>query len=129
MTQLQTIFATLLAAIRAFFTINRPVGTWQAPKAVYSLNSLYAENTFAALQHIPANDVKPDAWVNFVPGPKAWQAPSMSYPVDCNRRCRLASLLKQTADAHHVYEQSLGHKDADWPTWYAAYMTRNGGAL
>jgi hypothetical protein len=36
----------------------------------------------------------------------------------------LAQLLRETAQAHHVYEQSLGHPDKEWPQWYAEYMIR-----
>lgn len=37
-------------------------------------------------------------------------------------RDRLAELLKEAADAHHVYEQERGEKDEDWHTWYAVYV-------
>jgi hypothetical protein len=36
----------------------------------------------------------------------------------------LLDLLKRTAQAHGVYEMETGKPDADWPTWYAAYMTQ-----
>jgi hypothetical protein len=35
---------------------------------------------------------------------------------------QLAEILRAAAKAHHVYEQSLGHPDSDWPTWYARYI-------
>jgi hypothetical protein len=35
----------------------------------------------------------------------------------------LAQRLRQAADAHHAYETRIGHPDADWPTWYAEYIT------
>lgn len=35
---------------------------------------------------------------------------------------RLAALLKEAADAHHVYEEERGEEDEDWHTWYAAYV-------
>ena len=38
---------------------------------------------------------------------------------------QLAEILRAAATAHHSYEQSLGHPDDDWPTWYARYMFDN----
>ena len=35
---------------------------------------------------------------------------------------RLAALLRQAEQAHGAYERQLGHRDEDWPTWYARYM-------
>jgi hypothetical protein len=35
---------------------------------------------------------------------------------------QLAEILRAAANAHQVYEQSLGHPDNDWPTWYARYI-------
>jgi len=35
---------------------------------------------------------------------------------------QLAEILRAAANAHHIYEQSLGHSDSDWPTWYARYI-------
>lgn len=37
----------------------------------------------------------------------------------------LADLLRQAENAHADYERSLGHKDDDWPTWYAKYVLEN----
>lgn len=34
----------------------------------------------------------------------------------------LATLLQDASTAHHVYETELGHADANWPSWYAAYI-------
>lgn len=34
----------------------------------------------------------------------------------------LAALLRETEAAHGAYERQLGHRDDDWPTWYARYM-------
>ena len=34
----------------------------------------------------------------------------------------LASLLREAESEHGKYEKSLGHADADWPTWYARYV-------
>ena len=38
---------------------------------------------------------------------------------------QLADLLRAAANAHDAYEQSLGHSDSDWPTWYARYIFKN----
>jgi hypothetical protein len=35
---------------------------------------------------------------------------------------RLAILLRDAERAHGEYETSLGHRDDDWPDWYAAYI-------
>ena len=35
---------------------------------------------------------------------------------------QLAEMLRAAANAHHVFEQSLGHPDSEWPTWYARYI-------
>jgi hypothetical protein len=35
---------------------------------------------------------------------------------------RLAVLLREAERAHGDYEKSLGHRDDDWPDWYAAYI-------
>jgi hypothetical protein len=35
---------------------------------------------------------------------------------------KLAELLSEASQAHHVYEQTLGHIDDSWPTWYAEYI-------
>ncbi|MDR6759451.1 catechol 2,3-dioxygenase-like lactoylglutathione lyase family enzyme [Mycoplana sp. BE70] len=34
----------------------------------------------------------------------------------------LAGALRRTEAAHGAFEKELGHRDEDWPTWYAAYM-------
>ena len=34
----------------------------------------------------------------------------------------LASELRAAEAAHAVYEQELGHRDEDWPAWYAAFI-------
>jgi hypothetical protein len=34
----------------------------------------------------------------------------------------LAAELREAEAAHGVYEQQLGHRDEDWPTWYAAFI-------
>jgi hypothetical protein len=35
---------------------------------------------------------------------------------------RLAELLREAERAHGEYERQLGHRDDDWPTWYAGYI-------
>ena len=34
----------------------------------------------------------------------------------------LAAELREAEAAHGVYEQELGHRDEDWPTWYATFI-------
>ena len=34
----------------------------------------------------------------------------------------LAGALRRAEAAHGEYEKGLGQRDADWPTWYAAFM-------
>ncbi|MEY9626251.1 VOC family protein [Sinorhizobium fredii] len=36
----------------------------------------------------------------------------------------LASAFRRAEAAHGEYEKQLGHRDEDWPTWYAEYMVR-----
>jgi len=36
----------------------------------------------------------------------------------------LAAALRRAESAHGAYEKTLGHRDDDWPSWYAAYMER-----
>lgn len=35
---------------------------------------------------------------------------------------QLAGALRDAQSAHHVYEQTLGHPDANWADWYAGYI-------
>jgi hypothetical protein len=35
---------------------------------------------------------------------------------------RLAELLRKAEHAHGEYERGLGHRDEDWPRWYADYV-------
>ena len=37
---------------------------------------------------------------------------------------RLAELLREAEQAHGEFEQELGHRDDDWPTWYADYILK-----
>lgn len=37
----------------------------------------------------------------------------------------LAELLRDAEKAHAEYEKSLGHRDDDWPSWYAKYVLDN----
>lgn len=39
-------------------------------------------------------------------------------------QAELAQLLRDAEQAHGAYERTLGHRDDDWPTWYAGYMLR-----
>jgi hypothetical protein len=41
-----------------------------------------------------------------------------------NSAAELAAALHRAELAHGAYESTLGHRDDDWPTWYAAYMER-----
>jgi len=35
---------------------------------------------------------------------------------------RLAELLREAERAHADFERELGHRDEDWPAWYAGYI-------
>ncbi|HSI26687.1 MAG TPA: hypothetical protein VK948_04695 [Aeromicrobium sp.] len=35
---------------------------------------------------------------------------------------KLAQLLRDAEHAHGEYERTLGHRDDDWPDWYAGYI-------
>ena len=35
---------------------------------------------------------------------------------------RLRTLLRVAESAHGAYEQELGRRDDDWPTWYASFI-------
>jgi len=37
---------------------------------------------------------------------------------------RLAEALRRAEKAHGKFEKNLGHRDKDWPVWYAEYMQR-----
>jgi hypothetical protein len=37
-------------------------------------------------------------------------------------RQRLAILLREAERAHGDYEKALGHRDDEWPDWYASYI-------
>ena len=37
---------------------------------------------------------------------------------------QLAALLREAEKAHGEYERTLGHRDDDWPPWYAAYIVK-----
>jgi len=43
----------------------------------------------------------------------------------------LQHALERAAAAHGKHEEAIGHRDDDWPVWYAAYMVaeRTGGQL
>ena len=40
---------------------------------------------------------------------------------------RLAKLLREAEAAHAEFETQLGHRDDDWPTWYARYVLERAG--
>ena len=35
---------------------------------------------------------------------------------------RLTELLRDAERAHGAFEKELGHRDEDWPAWYARYI-------
>lgn len=37
---------------------------------------------------------------------------------------KLEELLKEAEKAHGVYETQLGHRDENWPAWYAEYIIK-----
>lgn len=37
-------------------------------------------------------------------------------------REELTRLLREAEQAHGRYEASLGHRDEDWPAWYAEFI-------
>jgi hypothetical protein len=37
-------------------------------------------------------------------------------------REELADLLREAEQAHGQYERELGHRDEEWPAWYAGYI-------
>lgn len=39
-----------------------------------------------------------------------------------NTSADLATALREAAAAHHEFEKTLGHPDADWASWYADYI-------
>jgi len=36
----------------------------------------------------------------------------------------LETLLRQAEEAHGEYEQKLGHRDDNWPSWYAEFIVK-----
>ena len=40
----------------------------------------------------------------------------------------LARLLRDAEKAHAEYESTLGHRDEEWPEWYARFIVRQVGA-
>ena len=51
-----------------------------------------------------------------LPGRVDPSATTFSSPTD------LASALRRAEAAHGAYEKKLGHRDANWPAWYAEYI-------
>ncbi|MET7393310.1 hypothetical protein ABZS66_07415 [Dactylosporangium sp. NPDC005572] len=39
----------------------------------------------------------------------------------------LAAALKDAERAHGAHEAQLGHRDEDWPSWYAEYILKTYG--
>jgi catechol 2,3-dioxygenase-like lactoylglutathione lyase family enzyme len=37
----------------------------------------------------------------------------------------LAEAMRQAETAHGEFEKTLGHRDEDWPSWYAQYMAQH----
>ena len=37
-------------------------------------------------------------------------------------REKLEQLLREAEQAHGAYEATLGHRDGNWPAWYARYI-------
>ena len=37
-------------------------------------------------------------------------------------KAELARLLREAAQAHADYERELGHRDDEWPSWYAGWI-------
>lgn len=37
---------------------------------------------------------------------------------------QLASLLREAEAAHGEFEKTLGHRDENWPQWYADYVLK-----
>ena len=35
---------------------------------------------------------------------------------------QLEQLLKEAEKAHGIFEKTLGHRDEEWPAWYAEYI-------
>jgi hypothetical protein len=36
---------------------------------------------------------------------------------------QLEKALRRAEEAHGKYEKELGHRDDEWPSWYAQYMS------
>lgn len=48
----------------------------------------------------------------------------MEFLIQFSSTVALAQRLREAAEAHHEYEQTLDKPDPSWPEWYAAYMAR-----
>lgn len=42
---------------------------------------------------------------------------------------KLTAALTEAAEAHHAFEATLGHPDANWQRWYAQYILDKHGPL
>ena len=36
----------------------------------------------------------------------------------------LENLLREAEQAHGAYEKKLGHRDDNWPSWYAEFIVK-----
>jgi len=48
----------------------------------------------------------------------------VQYPIMEISKDKLAELLSDAAEAHHVYKKDLGHADKEWAKWYAEYILK-----
>ena len=55
-------------------------------------------------------------------GPRAWSAKVGAVDAASMPKEELARLLREAEQAHAEYEQVLGHRDEDWPSWYAGWI-------
>ena len=44
-----------------------------------------------------------------------------------NSSQELADAMRRAETAHGEYEKTLGHRDDDWPSWYAQFMEQEQG--
>jgi hypothetical protein len=40
---------------------------------------------------------------------------------------QLTRFLREAETAHAAYERKLGHRDEDWPEWYAKFIAERAG--
>jgi len=44
--------------------------------------------------------------------------------MDVTKKEDLEKLLREAEKAHGEYEQGLGHRDDNWPSWYAEFIVK-----